>query len=255
MPVLLFLVCVLMTSFLFFDGPRSASEIDFVSQTKRRPDSRPTKHQKEERVRRGGVDTNNARRREVQSLLYACGSGVGVARRQSATSHTLTADTFNVFAFWCVQSLLAFLWLLRKSPLLVAFKKVFAQTRIFKRQRNNTSFLQRKENSRFCTMLMVALCGVGWVLCRVGPGGAVVRGESGAIKQGFLLKTQFLFSRRTQKGGEELARRDLVTGSACMKTNFHARTKMRLLLCRRRRAVEKHALALSLFFGVHVVTL
>lgn len=92
-------------------------------------------------------------------------------------------------------------------------------------------------------------------LCRVGPGGAVVRGESGAIKQGFLLKAQFLFSRRTQKGGEELARRDLVTGSACMKTNFHARTKMRLLLCRRRRAVEKHALALSLFFGVHVVTL
>ena len=56
-----FLVCVLMTSFLFFDGPRSASEIDFVSQTKGRPDSRPTKHQKEERVRRGGVDTHGAR--------------------------------------------------------------------------------------------------------------------------------------------------------------------------------------------------
>lgn len=249
------MVCVLMTSFLFFDGPRSASEIDFVSQTKRRPDSRPTKHQKEERVRRGGVDTNNARRREVQSLLYACGSGVGVARRQSATSHTLTADTFNVFAFWCVQSLLAFLWLLRKSPLLVAFKKVFAQTRIFKRQRNNKllSPTKRKQPVLHDANGSSVRCWLGSLSC--GSGGAVVRGESGAIKQGFLLKTQFLFSRRTQKGGEELARRDLVTGSACMKTNFHARTKMRLLLCRRRRAVEKHALALSLFFGVHVVTL
>ncbi len=39
--------------------------------------------------------------------------------------------------FLVCSFLLAFLWLLRKSPLLVAFKKVFAQTRIFKRQRNN----------------------------------------------------------------------------------------------------------------------
>lgn len=150
--------------------------------------------------------------------------------------------------------LLAFLWLLRKSLLLVAFKKVFAQTRIFQAPTQQHTFsptTKRKQpvlhdangSSVRCWLFL------SWVR------GAVVRGESGAIKQGFLLKAQFLFSRRTQKGGEELARRDLVTGSACMKTNFHARTKMRLLLCRRRRAVEKHALALSLFFGVHVVTL
>lgn len=151
--------------------------------------------------------------------------------------------------------LLAFLWLLRKSLLLVAFKKVFAQTRIFQAptQQHTFSPTKRKQPVLHDANGSSVRC---WLfLCRVGPGGAVVRGESGAIKQGFLLKAQFLFSRRTQKGGEELARRDLVTGSACMKTNFHARTKMRLLLCRRRRAVEKHALALSLFFGVHVVTL
>jgi hypothetical protein len=113
------LFCVLMTSFLFFDGPRSASEIDFVSQTKRRPDSRPTKHQKEERVRRGGVDTQRRTpRRKVQSLLYACCSGVGVARPQSATSHTLAADTFNVSKKLSLSVVLAFLWLLRRKKVL-----------------------------------------------------------------------------------------------------------------------------------------
>ena len=54
---------------------------------------------------------------------------------------------------WYVQRLrvcsflLAFLWLLRKSLLLVAFKKVFAQTRIFKRQRNNTHLFSNEKKT------------------------------------------------------------------------------------------------------------
>jgi len=198
------LFCVLMTSFLFFDGPRSASEIDFVSQTKRRPDSRPTKHQKEERVRRGGVDTQQRTpRRKVQSLLYACCSGVGVARPQSATSHTLAADTFNVSGTLFALSLLAFLWSAKKSLLLCvsAEKEGFCSG-----QKKN----HRHSPGRFCTMLMVALCGVGlasvvwvfpWPLAKVF----------------FSLRNAVSFSRRTQKCGEERARRDLVTGSACTK--------------------------------------
>ncbi len=92
--------CVLMTSFLFFDGPRSVSEIDFVPQTKRRPDSRPTKHQKKERMRRGGVDTQKRAPGEKLELCSAR-SGVGGGQRD-APSHTLTADTFSVFHFFCV---------------------------------------------------------------------------------------------------------------------------------------------------------
>jgi len=183
------LFCVLMTSFLFFDGPRSASEIDFVSQTKRRPDSRPTKHQKEERVRRGGVDTQRRTpRRKVQSLLYACCSGVGVARPQSATSHTLAADTFNVSKKLSLSVVLAFLWLLRR-------KKVLSPRPVLH---------DAIGSSVRC-----------WLLAAGG----------------------LFFSGATQKRRERAqnnARRDLVTGSACTKTNFRARTKMRLLLCRRR---------------------
>lgn len=184
------LFCVLMTSFLFFDGPRSASEIDFVSQTKRRPDSRPTKHQKEERVRRGGVDTQRRTpRRKVQSLLYACCSGVGVARPQSATSHTLAADTFNVSKKLSLSVVLAFFVVAKKK------KKSF-------------------HRGRFCTMLLVALCGVGF----------------GCWGSSFLLGA----TQKRREKAQNNARRDLVTGSACTKTNFRARTKMRLLLCRRR---------------------
>jgi len=96
--------CCLMTSFLFFDGPRSVSEIDFVPQTKRRPDSRPTKHQKKRKECDEEVSTPS--RAWVKNSV-SVSRGLRGWRRTKAHHHThdsLIRSVSLPFAFFSVVS-------------------------------------------------------------------------------------------------------------------------------------------------------
>lgn len=170
-----------MTSFLFFDGPRSDSEIDFVSQTKGRPDSRPTKHQKEERVRRGGVDTQRARQaRKFGLCCMLRGWRTNAAKRNVTHTSPLIRSTSRHFLVF--DSGACFFVLLR--DFFCHFPNFCSSTFFSHPQK-------KRPPSRFCTMLIIALCGVGLVGGRFS--GFV--GEKGLpLRKIFFGKFQFFFS-------------------------------------------------------------
>lgn len=210
-----------MTSFLFFDGPRSDSEIDFVSQTKGRPDSRPTKHQKEERVRRGGVDTQRARQaRKFGLCCMLRGWRTNAAKRNvTHTSPLIRSTSRHFFVF---DSGACFFVLLR--DFFCHFPNFCSSTFFSHPQK-------KRPPSRFCTMLIIALCGVGLVGGRFS--GFV--GEKGLpLRKFFFGKFQFFFSRHTQKRRRRTCKTRSGHGKRVHEMKFRARTKMRLLLCRRR---------------------
>ena len=210
-----------MTSFLFFDGPRSDSEIDFVSQTKGRPDSRPTKHQKEERVRRGGVDTQRARQaRKFGLCCMLRGWRTNAAKRNvTHTSPLIRSTSRHFFVF---DSGACFFVLLR--DFFCHFPNFCSSTFFSHPQK-------KRPPSRFCTMLIIALCGVGLVGGRFS--GFV--GEKGLpLRKFFFGNFQFFFSRHTQKRRRRTCKTRSGHGKRVHEMKFRARTKMRLLLCRRR---------------------
>lgn len=220
MPVLL-LVCVLMTSFLFFDGPRSDSEIDFVSQTKGRPDSRPTKHQKEERVRRGGVDTQRARQaRKFGLCCMLRGWRTNAAKRN--VTHTKPADTFNVSALFGVRLWCLFFCVAERFFL--SFPKFLLQHFFFTPTEKTSAkpFLHDADNSS-------VRCWLGW-----GSFFRVCGGKRFAFAKIFFWKISVFFSRHTQKRRRRTCKTRSGHGKRVHEMKFRARTKMRLLLCRRR---------------------
>ena len=209
-----------MTSFLFFDGPRSDSEIDFVSQTKGRPDSRPTKHQKEERVRRGGVDTQRARQaRKFGLCCMLRGWRTNAAKRNVTHTSPLIRSTSRHFLVF--DSGACFFVLLR--DFFCHFPNFCSSTFFSHPQK-------KRPPSRFCTMLIIALCGVGLVGGRFS--GFV--GEKGLPLRKFFLENFSFFSRHTQKRRRRTCKTRSGHGKRVHEMKFRARTKMRLLLCRRR---------------------
>ena len=168
------------------------------------------------------VSTPNALARRESSVSAAC-SGVGGQTRQSATSHTLsplirsTSRHFLVF-----DSGACFFVLLR--DFFCHFPNFCSSTFFFTPTEKTSAkpFLHDADNSS-------VRCWLGW-----GSFFRVCGGKRFAFAKIFFWKISVFFSRHTQKRRRRTCKTRSGHGKRVHEMKFRARTKMRLLLCRRR---------------------